>query len=239
MDTVGQVGQTTGSFGSTALWFRVPPRAVAGLAKLDWNRVGKRVVVDPQIGIVSWISPSSAHERFAVVAGEAIQRCCELMGIRVVALLGTRWKLSPEDPENTGLEADSSFYIGKNAEGWYAARKDGRAAAEAFEAQTPPDLMVEVEWTKFDEEKASRWRAIGVRELWRGERHGDGIAVEIIALQTEGGPTSVKESVFFAGMDSQQLGRLLEEGEHEGFTAIELDLENLLRGTRVQDTAGH
>ena len=239
MDTISPLGQTTGSFGSTASWFRVPPQTVTELAKLDWHRVGKRVVVDPQIGIFSWLTPSSAHEQYAFTAGEVIQRGCEMMGRRVVPLLGTRWKQSPEDPDQTGMEADSSFYIGTSAEGWYAARKDGRAAVEAFEARTPPDLIVEVEWTKFDEEKASRWRAIGVRELWRGERYGDGIVVEIIALQTEGGPTSAEETVFFPSIDSQQLGRLLEEGEREGFTAIEGDLENLLGHPQIPEQAGH
>ena len=238
MGTVSPQGQTTCSFGSTAAWFRVPPQAVADLAKLDWNMVGKRVVVDPLIGFVSWMTPSSAHERFAHTAGDVIQRGCELMGMRVVALLGTRWKQNPDDPDNTGMEADACFYIGENAEGWYAARRDGRSAVEAFEAQSPPDLIVEVEWTKFDQEKASRWAAIGVRELWRGERHGDGIAVKILALQAEDGPVAAEESMFFPGLDSERLGRLLEDGEREGFMAIETDLENLLRQARIQGQAG-
>ena len=238
MGTVSPQGQSTCSFGSTSAWFRVPPQAVADLAKLDWNMVGKRVVVDPLIGFVSWMTPSSAHERFSHTAGDVIQRGCELMGMRVVALLGTRWKQHPDDPDNTGMEADASFYIGAKAEGWYAARKDGRSAGEAFEAQTPPDLIVEVEWTNFDREKANRWGAIGVRELWRGERQGDGIAVEILALQAEGGPTSEAESVFFPGIDSKLLGRLLEDGEREGFAAIETELENLLRQAQIEGQAG-
>ena len=238
MGTLSQQGQTTCSFGSTAAWVRVPPQVVADLAKLDWHKVGKRVVVDLQNGIVSWISPSSAHERFAHTAGDVIQRGCELMGMRVVALLGTRWKQNPNDPDNTGMEADACFYIGKNAEGWFSARKEGRSAVEAFEAQTPPDLIVEVEWTKFDGEKACRWAAIGVRELWRGERRGDGIAVEILALQVDGGPTSTEESVFFPGLDSEQLGRLLEECERKGFMAIERDLENLLRQAQTREQTG-
>ncbi len=71
------------------------------------------------------------------------------------------------------MEPDCAFYVGENARSYRAALMDGREAADAFFANTAPDLVVEVEITKADEEKIDRYGDLGVRELWLLRRRGD------------------------------------------------------------------
>lgn len=75
-----------------------------------------------------------------------------------------RWK-GTGGASNVWLEADAACYIGKNVEGWFAARDRGWKEALAFEASTPPDLVVEVEVPHFDEDKPRRYTELGVPEM--------------------------------------------------------------------------
>lgn len=123
------------------------------------------------------------------------------LGGRIKAKRGTRWK-RPEDPENTGLEADASFYIGANAERSYAAAEKGGKAAEVFEAATPPDLVIGVEATYADRDRPDRYAVLGVTEMWRASLSENGcrVEVEILDLQAPGGPRPVDTSLMLAGL---------------------------------------
>ena len=98
-----------GSMGSEFWRIEVPPEIVPALAaEFDWNRMGRRVMIDAAKGIISWMNPSSAHATFADAADKTVERAARLLGGRARAMRGTRWK-GPEDPRNTGLEADAEL----------------------------------------------------------------------------------------------------------------------------------
>ena len=223
-DAFTQSTALIGSFGSTFRQIRVPPDAVPDMAaRIDWNALGRRVIVDPVQGLIAWMAPSSPHETFARNADKVAEGAGALLGLRVKALGGTRWKQRPEDPPNTGIEPDACFYVGLSAEGWYQALKAGGTdAALVFEAGTPPDLVVEIEWTQIDRDKAVRYAELGATELWRAERSGDSVAVDILDLQATGGPApSATGSMLFPGIDACNLPRLLELANQGEFREME------------------
>ena len=219
-----------GSMGSEFWRISVPPELVPELAeKIDWNRYGRRVLVDAAEGIILWMNPSGPHEDYADAAGKTVEAAARLLGETAKAKLGTRWKRS-EDPKNAGLEADASFYIGANAEGWYAARRESRKAALAFEAATPPDLVVEVEVTNPADGKPELYAALGVPEMWRVDRKSpdrvdeDEVKVEILALQAPSNKHRIiKESLALPGLKAALLPEAFElvvGGRHEEFEKL-------------------
>ncbi len=225
----------TGSLGSTFRQVRAPPDAVPEMAaEFDWNRLGRRVVIDPVAGLIAWMSPSSAHEGYARAADKVAEGAGERLGLLVKALGGTRWRLRPDDPDNTGVEPDACFYVGASAEGWQAAfESGGQAAAEAIEAETPPDLVVEIEWTQIDREsgKAQRYAELGVREMWRAEKSSDrdSVTIQILDLQADGGLAPAKNgSPLFEGLDADRVERLLALAYRTRLREMEGLLEELL-----------
>ncbi len=224
MNEILERHRCVGSMGSEFWRIEVPPEIVPSLAaEFDWNRMGRRVMIDAAKGIISWMSPSSAHETLADAADKTVERAARRSGGRARAMRGTRWK-GPEDPRNTGLEADASFYIGANAERWYAALDEGgAAAAEAFEAATPPDLAVEVEVTRFDGDKPGRYAALGVREMWRAASRDDGnrVEVEILDLRSPGEPRSAPESAALPGLKAALLPEAFDLARRGRFEKLE------------------
>ena len=220
----------TGSFGSTFWQIRVHPEIIPELAeKFDWNRLGRRVAIDPLMGLISWMTPSSEHAGYAAAADKVAERAGGYKGLRVKALRDTRWRQSKADPLNTGIEPDACFYVGPTADGWREAREQSRSEAREFEERTPPDLVVEIEWTQIDRCKALRYADLGSREMWRAERQGEGVVVEILDLQADGGPAPAAEgSLVFPGLDALSLGRILDLAERTRFSEMEMLLEELL-----------
>ena len=62
MNTIAEDESITGPLGSVFHRIRVPPSLVPELAHMDWNKLGKRVMIDPVDGRISWISPDFTHE---------------------------------------------------------------------------------------------------------------------------------------------------------------------------------
>ncbi|MDE0534356.1 MAG: Uma2 family endonuclease [Albidovulum sp.] len=220
-----------GPMGSNFWRIEVPPEIAPALAeKNDWNRMGRRVMIDAAKGIISWMSPSSAHATFADAADETVKATARHLGVQVKAMRDTRWK-RPQDPENTGLEADASFYVGPNADRWYAERlRGGTAATEAFEAATPPDLVVEVEVTRFDDDKPARYEALGVREMWRvaSRDAGNQVKVDILDMRAQGGPRQAAESTALPGLKAALLPEAFELAVSGRFDKLEVRLATAL-----------
>ena len=139
-----------GTLGSDFWRIKVQPELIPIMAReFDWNKLGRRVMIDARKGIISWMNPSSLHEDLASASDKVVP----MVQLHVKDKRGKRWK-RPNDPKNVGPEADASYYIGINAVGWYAAdRGGGDEAVLAFEAKTPADLVVEVEVSHIDEDK--------------------------------------------------------------------------------------
>ena len=224
-----------GPMGSKFWRIEVPPDAVPSLAeKFDWNRLGRRVMIDAVGGIISWMNPSGAHADFSDAVDKTVEWAARLLDAKAKSKRDTRWK-RPEDPKNTGLEPDASFYVGASAESWYAELNEGDEAVEAFEAATPPDLVVEVEVAHFDGERSSRYAAVGIREMWRVSRksRGSAVEVEILVLQAPDGPRSVGESLVLPGLAAQMLPEALVLARQGRFA----DLDRLLAAALAPGSA--
>ncbi len=199
-----------GPMGSEFWQIKVPPEAVPLLAwKIDWNVLGRRVMIDPIAGIISWMNPSGPHVDMTDATDKIVEQAGKISNVLVKNRRDYRWK-KPEDPPNTGVEADASFYIGEKAERWIAAyRYGGRDAANAYEKKTPPDLVVEVEVTNLDENKPTRYATLGVREMWQVEELKDQGSyrtnVVVLDLQARGGPRQVVKSQVLPGLPSASL----------------------------------
>ncbi|MCY3675337.1 MAG: Uma2 family endonuclease [Paracoccaceae bacterium] len=215
MPTTADAHHVIGSLGSDFWRIKVHPELVPAMAReFDWNRLGRRVMIDARKGIITWMNPSGSHVGQASASDKVVPLAGALLKIRIKDMRDLRWK-GTGGPGNVWLEADAAYYIRKNAEGWFAARDKGRKEALAFEARTPPDLVVEVEVTRFDEDKPRRYAELGVPEMWRvyGERESDRFNVEILALQERGGPKAVEESRVLPGLPARILPEALELGE--------------------------
>lgn len=218
-----------GPLGSDFWRIKVSPELIPALAReFDWNRLGRRVMIDSLAGIITWMNPSSTHADLASASEKVVMFAGSFLKITVREKRDYRWK-GPDDPQNVGLEADAAFYIGRNADAWNVAfRKGGPKATREFQTRTPPDLVVEVEVTHFDEDKPQRYASLGVSEMWRltSTMDGDTMSMEILDLQEKDGQQNLEMSRVLPGLkadtlveaywlawanDFQELGELLKE----------------------------
>ena len=231
MATTTEENHIVGSLGSDFWKLKVPPELIPALAReFDWNRLGRRVMIDAREGIITWMNPSGSHVGQASASDKVVPLAGALLKMRIKDMRDLRWK-GTGGPGNVWLEADAAYYIGKNAAEWFAAREKSRKEALDFEARTPPDLVVEVEVTHFDENKPRRYAELGVPEMWRvyGERESDRFNVEVLALQEVGGPKRLEESRVLPGLSAQILPEALELGELWKYKELkELLTENLI-----------
>ncbi len=210
--------QAIGSMGSAFWQYQVPPDLIPHIAdKIDWDRLGRRVLIDPIAGIISWMSPSGRHEIFAEATDDIVTATGDIINSEIRGVRGKCWK-RPEDPKPTGMEADTSYYIGTKAEGWITAFRTGLAEggetlaeerASAYEKENPPDLVVEIEITNLDRTKPNKYARLGVREMWQVTRirKDDQLKTEvrILELQVEGGPCEVSQSRVLPGLKADVL----------------------------------
>ncbi len=230
-----------GPLGSDFWRIRVSPELVPALAReFDWNRMGRRVMIDAREGIISWMSPSGTHEGLIESSDLTVKVACQVLHKRVRGMRGTRWK-RPDDPPNVGLEADASFYIGANAMAWYAVdRKGSEEEILAFEARTPPDLVIEVEASHFDRKKPRRYAELGVREMWQVDaRKGrKQIQVEVLDLQAPDGPQKIDKSLVLDGLASSDLPTACHLARQGNMGELqELLKENLVPAHPVTDSS--
>lgn len=185
--------------------------------------MGRRVMIDVGEGIVTWMNPSTLHVRQVSARDKVVSLAAALLKIPVKDMRDLHWK-DISGPGNVRLEADAANYIGNNAEELLAARD-----RVALEASTPPDLVVEVEVTHFDEDNPRHYADLGVTEMWRVycDSDSDPYNVEILALQTEGGPKELEESRVLPGFSALILPEALDFGE----LCKDRELEELLNET--------
>ena len=175
---------------------RMPPAEVVVFARLDWNIIARRVFIDPVEGVIGLMSPSSDYEIHARATDQLMNAIADRVGIGAVGLGASRWYGAGVPEKRKAVEADCCFYWGKTYEAWYAAALESADARRAFEARTPPDLVVEVERCHGDGNKPGLYREIGVPEMWRldADRNRNPGSVEFLDLQAEGGPAPMDAS---------------------------------------------
>lgn len=215
--------------GSVYTTYSFFPEHIAGLAEFDWNRLARRVFIDPVSGVIALMTPSPAHERqargldwaMAAVAGR---------GYPVAPLGSTRWRL-PEDPRNTGAEADACYYLAEKAMSWRAIDPMDDSALEAFVLKTPPDLVIEVERSQGDETKPLAYRRLGVPEMWRIDIAGNTREAVMLDLLAPDGPSIIACSAVLPGatpafvLDAMELATQGRFAELEALISTELSDE--------------
>lgn len=191
------------SLGSHYVALRVGPDTVRRWAESDLDRLYRRVVLDPLRGLVMLMSPSSVHEVLARHIDTTVEVMTDTLRLASSKLGSTRWR-GPRDGRNTGVEPDCCFYLGDRAVAYHRTLARGEPAAEAYTLAHPPDLVVEVGVTRFDEEKQAHYGRLGVPELWRidydANAPADPLDVVFLALRPGRKPRFLPVSVVLEGM---------------------------------------
>lgn len=167
------------------------------------------------------MAPSPFHEELSKVLGDIVEQAGDILERATKGLQSVRLK-RPEEPPNTGLEADCAFYIGESVDGFIAAVKEGHGEGQFFLEQHPPDLVVEVELTHADIGKAERYGQIGVREIWRlsARKDSNNYRLEFYALHPTNPPElldvsrtlpSLRPQDVVNAMDGVRFGRTAQE----------------------------
>ncbi|MCY4306711.1 MAG: hypothetical protein OXC57_00390 [Rhodobacteraceae bacterium] len=100
-----------GPLGSNFWKLELPPELVSALAReFDWNRMGKRVMIDAREGITIWMTPSSLHVDPATAGDKVIPSAAAILQMIIREKRDNRWQ-GLGDPQNVGLEADAVYYI--------------------------------------------------------------------------------------------------------------------------------
>ena len=186
------------SLGTEYVVFHASRDEVVALAESDLVNTFRRVTLDPVRGLVMLMSPSSRHEGISGYMDDFVGSVSTLRGVKTEKLRATRWRRE-SDPENTGNEADCSFYFGRKAVDYVEACARSEEEADAYSVRTPPDLVVEVGLTHESKEKYLSYRDKGVIELWqlniRRRAQGRIITTTFLDLQAQPGPLEVDASL--------------------------------------------
>ena len=118
-----------------------------------------------------------------------------------------------------GAEPDESFYIQN------AYRFPNKRTLFDYEADTPPDLVIEIDESSKSSEKFAIYADFGIREFWRYDKN----QLKIYELDEFNNYREVVESIAFPILTAQILNEYLARREQgEQFEAL-LDFEDWLR----------
>ena len=147
-----------------------------------------------------------------------------LTGLRISKnLRGTTWRFQDS---GTALEADSCLYAGERALAWKKAKRQGPFHAREFLAETPPDLVIEVEHTHADASRARRWAELGTGEIRRLDASDLNMDMNasMIGLQCAPRPAEIVQSRLFPGLSFRDLAHAVDIADRE----LHEDMRNFL-----------
>ncbi len=160
----------------------------------DLEHGGVRLTYDH--GRLEIVSPSRQHERFKRLIGRMIEAMTEELDIPIMST--SSWTLKLE-LKRRGLEADESYYVASEPK--VRGRED-----LTLEHDPPPDLAVEVEFSKPWIEKAPIYADLGVPEVW----HYDGQRLRVELLQADGTYAASPTSTAFPFLPIEKLEAFLD-----------------------------
>ena len=228
----------TGPLGSTVHVLQADAETVAALAAVDWNRHFRRVCLDPARGLITLMSPSRLHEDLTTIFGDVVDVAAEILSGAGRGIGSTRLRGSG-DPPDTGMEPDCAFYVGERADAYSAALREGEAAADAFLEHTAPDLVVEVEVTNADRDKAERYADMGVRELWRlhGRKGSRAFEAEFLALRRGAPPRRLDASEVLESLEPDDVKEAVEQARFRRTKSERIDaMARVIRRRRQRIT---
>ena len=194
------------SFGSSTWTFRVPDLVPLLAQCYIEGGFRRRVVLDPDSGIVSLTSTASLHGFHTGKVSDAMDRFLEDRRLPNSPLGASRWR-HPGDPAHTGVEADASYYVGDHATRFHAACANrGDEAIEEYCAHHPPQLVIEVGAAP-GLDTLPLYRRRGIAEAWRLEDTNSEGRVSLAArfwdLLGDGGVTELAASRALPGITSE------------------------------------
>lgn len=151
------------SLGSPYTAFKTTPEVIRALAGHPVVNAFRRVVLEPARGFVMLMSPSSTHETLTRQVDKIVDAAIDVLSLTGHMLGSTRWPNQGEGTD-TGSEPDCCYYLGESALAYMSAYDNNDE--EAFIADHPPDLVVEVAVTHKDPDKQMTYRDKGVPEYW-------------------------------------------------------------------------
>ena len=190
------------------------------------------LVLDPVTGFVQLLSMGGDHDYVTRLLDEVVDVAADLLAIPCRGFRRSRWRAQGA-PENTGIEADQSYYLGATAAKMVGM---GWGVPDDFVDSHPLHLVAELADGPFDAQRTAIYRAQGVQEYWqvKGARNGGVFCrpdrVTLLALQGGYGPANIPESRALPGLTPAIIGACLvaasEAGGSDPYQAIRQVLVN-------------
>lgn len=168
--------------------FDVPWDAYAGMIEAFGD---KRMPHVYQHGTLEIHSICKQHELIRLALGRFVEFGSLELGMHIRSVgSATRQNQKLEH----GIEPYASYYIGRNA-------INGRNRTAKARRESVPDLVIDIEWSRFLLPKLKTYAALGVREAWIYHQG----KVKFHALSNNAEYETVRKSVAFPLMSSKQI----------------------------------
>lgn len=155
-------------------------------------------------GTLELMTPLPEHERTSWTLGRLLVVLSEELGIEILGLRTTTWRLKPKA---VGKEADECFYIQNES------LMRGKLKID-LAVDPPPDLAVEIDTTYSSIDKMAVYAELKVPEVWRW-RNGK----LIINILTDTGYVESETSLAFGSFPVRELSRFVRLDSDKGENA--------------------
>jgi Uma2 family endonuclease len=156
-------------------------------------------------GVLEMVSPQREHENIGRLVGRLIETYSELRDIEIISVASVTVQRSDL---SKAYEADESYYV------THALGLLGKRDLD-FEADPPPDLVVEVEITSSAIKKMLLFAAMKVPEVWRH----DGKSLTMYRLENEA-YVPIDTSLELPGLTAWRINQTLAKRDSIGETKL-------------------
>jgi Uma2 family endonuclease len=159
----------------------------------DRADAGPRMAYDQ--GVLEIMSPSLRHEKLKLILHDLLRAFCGERRIQIASAGSLTIKSVPRE---RGVEPDSCYYIQNEA------RMRGKDALD-LSTDPPPDLAVEIDFSRSSIDRLSIYASLGVPEVWSY----DGREIVIRVLQPGGAYSVSSTSAALPEVPVSELSRFL------------------------------
>ncbi len=156
-------------------------------------------------GLLEMMSPKREHENIGRLIGRIIETYSEIKNIEIISVASVTVKRSDL---SKAFEADESYFV------THAVQLLGKREMD-FDADPPPDLVVEVEITSSAIQKMLLFAAMSVPEVWRH----DGRNLQMFRL-VDRAYHPIGSSIELPGLSATQINQILSDRDAVGETKL-------------------
>lgn len=190
------------------------------LAERDATRRGVRL--NYARGVLSLMTTSFPHERWKIALSALI--LCAAEEFDLPAVPAGQLTISREDLDR-GIEPDDSYYIANSARVLRTRELD-------FQTDPPPDLVVEIEYSRTVADRLPFHAALGIPEVWTY----DGEALTMLRLDAARTYQPVSTSVAIPGWPGAEAPRFVQLADGLPIPQVVRQFRTWLREHRVGGT---